>query len=102
MRAQIILLLTLLAFGCASTRGPAELKAIADDVWTRRVEDALSQEFPTSRVGQAFSKLNLSRADLDPIIPTLGAPKLVGRETSCSRHSLANGSLYASERKEKL
>jgi uncharacterized protein (DUF885 family) len=42
MRTRILLLLTLLAVGCASTHGPAELKTIADDVWARRVEDDLS------------------------------------------------------------
>src|SRR6185436_17889446 len=42
VHARILLILALLAAGCMSTGGPAELKSIADDVWTRRVEDDLA------------------------------------------------------------
>jgi len=40
--ARILIVLALLAAGCVSAGGPAELKSIADDVWTRRVADELS------------------------------------------------------------
>ncbi|HJQ35738.1 MAG TPA: DUF885 domain-containing protein [Thermoanaerobaculia bacterium] len=42
MRKQMLLLPLLLAVGCASSTGPAQLKSIADDVWAHRVEDDLS------------------------------------------------------------
>lgn len=38
---RAVLLLALLATACASTNAPVELKAIADDVWARRVEGDL-------------------------------------------------------------
>lgn len=42
MRARLILLLAILTSGCISTGGPNELKAVADDVWARRLEDDLA------------------------------------------------------------
>jgi uncharacterized protein (DUF885 family) len=45
MRARLLLVLAFLAVlasGCVSAGGPAELKAIADEVWARRLDDDLA------------------------------------------------------------